>query len=169
MSFNEKMDNQDYIELKSQEFINSCSWFLMRKVVRQLTNQLNAFLKETGILSTQLGALAILAIDKELNISEIAQILDMDQTTATRNIRQLEKENLISLVEDEDKRVKRVTLTDLGRDRLRQALPIWEQNQKRINELLGIDRVQTLDEILKEILQMLHQKKSRTSKEKGTV
>lgn len=169
MSINQKAYNQEFIEHKSQEFINTCSWFLMRKVVRQLTNQLNHFLKDAGILSTQLGALAILAIEKELNISEIAKILDMDQTTATRNINQLEKEHLIKEVEGADKRFKIVTLTDLGKEKLQQALPIWEQNQKRINDLLGIERVQTLDDILEEILAMLHQKRSFTSKEQSHI
>lgn len=160
MSSTEKTYNPDYIELKSKEFIDTCSWFLMRKVVRQLTNQLNLFLKETGILSTQLGALAILAIHTELNISEIAKLLDMDQTTATRNINQLQKENLIQIAEGKDKRFRIVSLTELGKDKLQQALPIWEQNQQRINDLLGSDKVQTLDEILEKILFMLHQKDS---------
>ena len=118
MSSTEKTYNPDYIELKSKEFIDPCSWFLMRKVVRQLTNQLNLFLKETGILSTQLGALAILAIHTELNISEIAKLLDMDQTTATRNINQLQKENLIQIAEGKDKRFRIVSLTELGKDKL---------------------------------------------------
>ena len=75
MSNNENLSDQDYIEYTSKEFVNTCSWFLMRKTVRVLTNYINSLLKETGILSTQLGTLAVLAVQEELNITELAKEL----------------------------------------------------------------------------------------------
>ena len=149
--------DQEFIDSKSQEFINSCSWFLMRKVVRVLTNHLNDMFKDTGILSTQLGALAIMTIKEQVSISELAQDLLMDQTTATRNILNLEKQGLVKMVEGEDKRFKIVTLTDEGKKTLQKSLPIWDVNQKIINETIGDEKIQLLNEILHDILHMLHQ------------
>ncbi len=151
---NEEID----IEEKSLDFVNNCSWFLMRKVVRLLTNHLNYLLKDTGILSTQLGTLAILAINDQLSVSEIAKELVMDQTTATRNILSLQKENLIESVEGPDKRVKLMSLTDLGRKKISKALPIWEYNQNKIVETLGINKIDDLTETLSKILLMLNSK-----------
>lgn len=149
--------DQGYLDTKSQEFVNSCSWFLMRKVVRVLTNHLNEKFKETGIYSTQLGALAILSIKEKASISELAQELLMDQTTATRNISNLEKQGLVKMVEGEDKRFKIVTLTEEGKKTLQQALPVWDVNQKAINETIGNEKIQELNEILHELLHMLGQ------------
>lgn len=155
MNVDKKMDEQEYIERKSQEFINTCSWFLMRKVTRLLTNYINGKFKETGILSTQLGALAILATKGELNISEIAKELVMDQTTATRNIKKLEKEKLVKEVKGEDKRFKRITLTELGKEKLLQVLPIWDENQQMLTTSAGKENIQSLDQILRILLQIL--------------
>ena len=155
MNADEKMNDEEYIQVKSNEFIDTCSWFLMRKVVRLLTNYINNSFKETGILSTQLGALAILEIKKELSISEIAKELVMDQTTATRNIMKLEKENLVKVIEGNDKRFKIITLTDKGREKLQQVLPIWDHNQQMINQAVGNEKIQNLDEILRTILHIL--------------
>lgn len=155
MQGTEPIVDQDYVNSKSQEFVDTCSWFLMRKVVRSLTNFINDSFKETGILSTQLGTLAILAIHDKLSVSEIAKELIMDQTTATRNIKNLQKMNLLQLEEGEDKRVKMVTLTEEGKSKLMQVLPIWDFNQKMINQEVGKDNIASLEVILREILSLL--------------
>lgn len=155
MQGKERTINQDYVSTKSQEFIDTCSWFLMRKVVRSLTNFINDSFKESGILSTQLGALAILAVNQELSISEIAKELVMDQTTATRNIQNLEKLQFVTLQEGTDKRVKLVSLTDKGKRKLEEVLPIWDQDQGMLNQALGMDKITSLDSILRQILQTI--------------
>lgn len=144
--------DEEYILNKSHEFIDTCSWFLMRKVARSLTNFINDTFKETGLLSTQLGALAILAVNEELSISEIAKELVMDQTTATRNIQNLEKLQLVSQHEGKDKRFRMISITEEGKKKLEQVLPIWDQDQAMINQAIGTEKITSLETILREIL-----------------
>ena len=160
VSKNENLSDQDYIEYMSREFVNTCSWFLMRKTVRVLTNYINYKLKETGILSTQLGTLAVLADQKELNISELAKELVMDQTTATRNINQLQKDDLVKIAEGTDRRIRNVSLTDKGKKKLEQALPIWEINQRNLTQQLGTENTKILGDLLSGILILLQKEMS---------
>ena len=164
MSNNENLSDQDYIEYTSKEFVNTCSWFLMRKTVRVLTNYINSLLKETGILSTQLGTLAVLAVQEELNITELAKELVMDQTTATRNINQLQKDNLVKIAEGTDRRIRNVSLTNMGKKKLLQALPIWEVNQRNLTQQLGTENTKILEDLLSKTLNLL-QKEMADKKE----
>ena len=82
----------------------------------------------------------------------------MDQTTATRNIQNLEKLNLISQHEGKDRRFRMISITGEGKKKLQQVLPIWDQDQEMINQAIGKDKIASLEIILREILETLQKK-----------
>ncbi len=62
----------------------------------------------------------------------------LDQSTIGQNLRPLEREGLIALVQGEaDRRIRRVTLTKAGRARLAAARPLWVAAQEHFESGFG--------------------------------
>ncbi len=58
----------------------------------------------------------------------------------TANLKPLERRGLLTMHSDpEDKRSRRITLTDAGRDLLVLAVPIWRKTHDMIDAQLGRD------------------------------
>jgi DNA-binding MarR family transcriptional regulator len=68
-----------------------------------------------------------------------------------RNLRVLEGEGLLKLVEGEDMRNRIVMLTEAGVERLKAALPAWEAAQQRLIDRLGAEKRETLLRLLDEL------------------
>jgi len=57
----------------------------------------------------------------------------MDRTTLTANLKPLERRGLLSVTPDaQDRRARRLTLTDDGLSLLEQAIPIWIETHDEI-------------------------------------
>ena len=63
----------------------------------------------------------------------------------TANAKPLERRGLLTVSPDpDDKRGRRLALTDAGRDLLSQAVPIWRRTHDVVDRLLGGDDTDTL-------------------------
>jgi DNA-binding MarR family transcriptional regulator len=69
-------------------------------------------------------------------ITDLAEILAMDRTTMTRNLKVLRDRGLVEL--------HRIALTVEGRRAAAAALPLWEQVQARFVASLGTQRWESL-------------------------
>jgi len=65
-------------------------------------------------------------------VTDLAEILAMDRTTMTRNLKLLRDRGLVQ--------GKRIALTDKGRRKAAVALPLWEKAQAEILDGLGRQR-----------------------------
>ncbi len=136
---------QLYIKDKSNEFVAECPWFSLRKASRVATQLSNDIMQPSGLRITQLGILAVIAVAGTAQITHLADELVMDQTTLSRNLKPLERDGLVSIAVDEtDRRVRIVSLTDVGEITLAQALPLWEQAKAKIDALFGKEQVNNL-------------------------
>ncbi len=73
-----------------------------------------------------------------ITISGLAKVMIMDQTTVTRNLQLLKKQELIFFQEEaDDLRVKRIYTSDSGKNALKKAQPLWDMAQKDIENDLG--------------------------------
>ena len=77
--------------------------------------------------------------------------MGLDRSTLGRNLRVLEGEGLVTLVEGEDMRNRIVLLTETGRERLAAALPAWEAAQQRLIDRLGAEKREILLKLLDEL------------------
>ncbi len=68
----------------------------------------------------------------------------MDRTTLTRNLKLLIKEQLVRSLEGEDRRMRRVLLTQEGEQALKRAWPLWQEAHARIECALGRERFDAL-------------------------
>src|SRR3546814_19170025 len=83
---------------------------------------------DSCVTSPQFAALAFLYRDGGLSVGRLAELLDTDQTTVTRNLRLLDQRGLVRQeVSPEDRRRRIVQITADGRRVFRAALPHWQQ------------------------------------------
>ena len=69
-------------------------------------------------------------------LTQLADVLVMDRTTLTRNLKPLVRRGLIRIEHEADQRIRNVNLTKSGRRVFEEARPQWEQAQSRIVERL---------------------------------
>lgn len=117
--------------------VASCTCANLRKAARVMTQRYNDVLRPVDLRSTQFSILANLASHGDTPLTKLAELLVMDRTTLTRNLKPLLRRGLISSGHEEDQRIRKVSLTGAGRKVFEDALPLWQQVQLEIAESLG--------------------------------
>ena len=129
-----------------------CMCAVIRKTGRLLTKKYDQYLKPSGLKITQFSMLANIARNPGITVSKLAELLVMDQSTVTRNLRVLEKTGYIHLEADTvDHRIKRIQITDFGMSRMDEARPYWEKAQLEIERIMGRKSIEGLLSSFKEI------------------
>lgn len=129
-----------------------CACSNLRKAARAVTQFFDVRLAPAGLRSTQLGILATLHRLGPRKLSDLADVLVMDRTTLTRNLRPLERRGLIQLDPGDDRRTRKVALTSKGGESMRKAFPLWCEAQREIAGRLGTDRWKEISASLDEIV-----------------
>ena len=127
--------------------LEQCTCFNLRKMARELTNNYNNSLKSYGVNSTQIPILALLNIYKQLEISKMAELLNLEQSTLRRNSSILVKKKLIKVV-NRDVNGNLLKLTINGYRKLKETLPIWKESNQ-IGKKLVKDYLHILKKISK--------------------
>jgi len=82
-------------------------------------------------------------------ISELAEMLDMDRTTLTRNLKPLVESGWVRVrSSDGDARVRLVQLTSAGEQRWKGARAYWRQAQDEVDRTIGVDGLAALHQML---------------------
>ena len=122
-----------------------CICATIRKAGRLLTSKYDSFLKPSGLKVTQYSMLANIARNQGIAVTELADLLLMDQTTVTRNLKVLEKAGYIAQTPSaRDQRIRQVTLTAEGRDKLDQTRIYWVRAQRQMELDMGAEGVKSL-------------------------
>ena len=119
---------------------SGCACASLRSAARAITQLYDDALRPTGLRATQLGLLMAASASGPLSITQLAEAMHTDRTTLTRNLRPLEKRELVRVTPGDDRRVRTVEVTDAGREAVAQALPIWREVQKEVVAGLGLSR-----------------------------
>ena len=118
------------------EVLRVCGSFNLRRAARSVTQLYDDFLHPTGLRSTQVVVLVILAKESEISMARLARELMLSPSTLSRNLRPLERDGLLEIV-DNQRRRKSVKLTLEGRQTLLDAVPYWLKAQQKFTELVG--------------------------------
>ncbi|MGR3178906.1 MAG: MarR family winged helix-turn-helix transcriptional regulator [Candidatus Anammoxibacter sp.] len=117
-----------------------CVCFNFRKATRVVTQIYDEKLRSSGLRATQLSILFVASVEKSTSITRLAEMLVVDRTTLTRNLKPLEKQDLIKIEPGNDSRTRIVKLTEKGCQALEKVLPLWEEAQTCVTNQLGQDR-----------------------------
>jgi DNA-binding MarR family transcriptional regulator len=64
-----------------------------------------------------------------LPTTRLADLLGLERTTLTRNLRPLIRDGFVRVDEGEDRRVRKVAITPAGEEAARRAYPFWKKAQ----------------------------------------
>ena len=140
-----KKKQKEKIDFRS---LPECACFNLQKATRAVSQFYNKILKPSGLRGTQYSILRVLAVIDSGSITNIANLMVVDRTTLTRNLRPLEKRKLVKIVPGKDQRSREVRLTKKGKDTLITAIPLWEEAQKRFSEGMGKEDFQNLFKLM---------------------
>ena len=104
---------------------------------RAVTRIYDDALRPVGLRASQLAVLVAVGNDGSMSITALAQLMGIDRSTLTRNLRPLEKQGLIVVGLEGWRRRRTVEITKKGQSRLREALPYWERAQQTLRRKLG--------------------------------
>ena len=91
---------------------------------------------------------------------ELGEMCLKDKTTITRIIDALEQKNLVVRIEDQiDHRIKRVVLTNAGKQLFLDVLPIMEKTREEVRENIPDKDIDTFKSVLSKILENLNDAK----------
>lgn len=114
-----------------------CLCLHVQRAARALARRFDDALRPLGINQGQFSLLMSLNRPDAPTISRVAAFLAMDRTTLTAVLKPLERRGLLTMaVDTEDRRNRRLTLTDAGRKLLRDALPIWTKTHAAVDAML---------------------------------
>lgn len=109
-----------------REINKQCFCFQARRVARFVTTHYDKALISCGLKSTQFSVLISIGQFEGKSLSDVANAMCMDRTTLTRNLKPLERANLVKVMKLSDGRAKSYVLTSEGKDAIKNALPLWE-------------------------------------------
>lgn len=109
----------------------------LRSANRAITKLYTEHLGDSDIGIAQLSLLIRLYYFGEITLSRLAQNLETDRTTLTRNAQILERSGHLEIVGAEDLRKRLVRLTDKGFASLKTTIPRWLKAQEELRQRLG--------------------------------
>ena len=117
---------------------SSCVNFNIRKAMRAVSQHYDKMMAPAGLRGTQFTILTVLSRLESLSITELANYLVMDRTTLTRNLKPLEKEGFLKILPGlEDRRSRRIELTNAGKKVQKHAMPYWQEAQNEMIDFMG--------------------------------
>jgi|SRR5438876_8976013 len=129
-----------------------CNCLALRQAARYLTASYDQVLGESGLRTTQFSILYKLGARGPQTIGQLSAVMAMDRTTLARNLKPLERDDLIRLRLGNDRRERQIELTPTGRKKLESAFPLWQKAQKQFESRFGVGRAKELRGTLRAVL-----------------
>lgn len=134
--------------------LKSCTAARLRKLTRRVTAFYEHHMRSTGLKLSQYSLLSQLsAVPKTL--TALAEQMEIDRTTLTRNLRPLVEQGLVGESTGTDARQRLFVLSASGAQLRAQARPRWRQAQRALEQNLGPDFVANLHTQLDQALTRL--------------
>jgi DNA-binding MarR family transcriptional regulator len=102
-------------------------------------------MQPTGLRSTQMAVLIHVARLGSPTMGELATYLVIDRSALAENLKPLVRQDLIVVsMCEQDKRTRRVRLTDAGYVKLSASMDLWRQAHRRFDAAFGAEAAEVL-------------------------
>ena len=129
--------------------LNACTCFKLRRLTRRVTAVYDRALSAAGMRVTQYSLLAQVRRLGNASISQLADALDMDRTTLTRNLKPVLDAGWVAVSTSvDDARIRIVRITRSGDAQLRAARVYWRRAQAEVDATIQAADVTGLHEVL---------------------
>ena len=138
------MSKKDSFSLATAHHIrDNCLCLHVQRAARRLARRFDDALRPFGLTHGQFSLLVALSHPVPHPMAPVAEMLAMDRTTLTANLKPLERRKLVKVaVAKDDRRNRVLMLTQAGRELLNAALPAWREMHAAIEPALaGPDRL----------------------------
>jgi DNA-binding MarR family transcriptional regulator len=123
---------------------SECAFANLRMLARVASTIYDDALRPVDLRAGQLALMWAILAAGPVEIGKLGLITVTDQTTLSRTIAKLKQARLVTVRTGGDRRVKIVSLSEIGRQRFEAAMPYWEEAQRRAGELLPLEQVRTI-------------------------
>jgi DNA-binding MarR family transcriptional regulator len=129
----------------THEVRDRCLCLHLQRAARTVARRFDEALRLHGLTNGQFSLLMALNRPAAPRITDLVAFLAMDRTTLTAALKPLERRGLLAIVPDTtDRRNRRLVLTNAGRDRLAEALPVWRATHDALDDVLAVDNLDGL-------------------------
>ncbi|HTQ81892.1 MAG TPA: MarR family transcriptional regulator [Pseudolabrys sp.] len=116
---------------------DTCLCLHVQRAARALARRFDEALRPVELTHGQFSLLTSLNRPEAPTLGSVAALLAMDRTTLTANLKPLERRGLVEVAVDrDDKRSRRLVITEAGRALLRKAVPIWKKTHAQTERLI---------------------------------
>jgi DNA-binding MarR family transcriptional regulator len=130
----------------------ACNNAMLRRASRMLGQIYDDELAPSGLRATQHGLLAQINQMDGPTLRDLAAEIVMDLSALGHTLKPLMRYGFVALVRDKkDGRAKHVTLTNAGRQKLKQTSKLWSRAQRRFEMVFGARRAAQLRGVLEEL------------------
>ena len=117
---------------------DTCLCLHLQRAARAVARRFDRAFQPLALTSGQFSLMMALNRPQPASIGNVADLLAMDRTTLTANLKPLERRGLVEVTADPaDKRTRRLTLTAAGRELLAAALPVWRETHAAIEQAIA--------------------------------
>ncbi len=126
----------------------TCLATRVRQLSRIVTRVYDDAMRPLGITASQYTLLAQLAARDGITAVEIGQVLDIEKSTLSRNLKRLLVLGHIVMDPPAGRRGRGLHLTPKGQAIIQEAYPVWRAAQERAVAAMGSKTRETLDDLL---------------------
>lgn len=124
--------------MTASERLTACNCFATRKAARLITKMYEDHLARVDLTSTQFSILVYVDEIGTASMKDLVEAMVMERTSVIRALQPLERDGLVVIgPHEEDARRNVVRLTDTGRAKLAEALPVWQTAQAEFESRFG--------------------------------
>ena len=116
---------------------NRCYCIALRRAERRVTAIYDEALQPVGVNVAQFSLLTTISKAAPASLSEVARLTELDRSTVGRNVKVLQRMELVTSIAGEDQREAAVVLTARGRGVLADGAKYWDIAQAKIESALG--------------------------------
>jgi DNA-binding MarR family transcriptional regulator len=142
---------QSIVTEETKKVERECVGSRVRKLNRMVTAIYDGALAGAGLKTSQFTVLVAVSNREKVRPSELTKLLQMDESTLSRNVDRMCAKGWLRLETDEDRRSHLIVVTDKGQALIRKCLPAWQQAQEEVSQRLGADSVAALRSALRKL------------------
>jgi DNA-binding MarR family transcriptional regulator len=121
-----------------------CYCAAVRAAARKTTALYDEALEPAGVNLAQYSLMRNIERAGTVSLTELGRMAELDRSTVGRNVKVLQRLRLVRLTPAKDQREAAVSLTAAGREAIRRGAPLWDEAQRRIETVLGVDGAEQL-------------------------
>lgn len=137
----------------AHEVRDSCMCLHTQRAARALARRFDEAFAPLNLTHGQYSLLMFLSGPAPTGMAALAQALAIDRTTLTANLKPLERRKLVEIgVDRNDKRSRKLRLTQAGKRLLSKAVPIWRRSHAELDRRFSREQLGAMRSGLTELI-----------------